>query len=113
MKPVARRKGKESKTANTRRSTKSVSPGKIGCFCQRKLLMTKIKRKEKLKVKWIVMMTLKMMMIKLTILNFKHSVFNWWENFVYPALKLHEKMFTQPFYVRKFLLPKPLKYKKE
>ena len=47
------------------------------------------------------------MMTKSTILNFEDSVFNWWGNVVYPTLKLHEKMFTQPRYVRRFLLPNP------
>ena len=32
-----------------------------------------------------VMMMLNMMMIKLTNLNFKQSVVNWWENVVYPT----------------------------
>ena len=35
----------------------------------------------------------------------KHSVLNWWENLVYPTLKLHEQMCTQPFYVKKIILP--------
>ena len=41
--------------------------------------------------------------------NFKLYQFgiDWWENFVYPSLKIHEKSFTHPFLFPKFLLPNP------
>ena len=48
---------------------------------------------------------MKLMMLKVTFLSFKHSVFNWWEDFVYPTLKLDEKMVTEPFNSGELLLP--------
>ena len=38
-------------------------------------------------------------------LDFKNLA--WWENFVSPALRLHEKIFAKLFFVRKFSLANP------
>ena len=47
-------------------------------------------------------------MMKLTILDLKNLALIWGKILFIQPLKLHEKLFTKPFYVRKFLSPNPL-----